>query len=453
MTDPTVRADALTPASPADPSRRGFLGAGGAAMAAAFAVPAIITACRAPEKVAGPMAPSQSRGRPIRVGVIGCGGRGAGAAMDALKASPDTRIVALGDAFRERVESTADGLAKAGDGRADVPASARFWGFDAYRKVLATDCDLVILATAPGFRPTHYAAAIDAGKHVFFEKPVAVDPAGVRTVLDASARAADRKLCVVAGTQRRHERCYLEAMRLVREGAIGRPVAARCYWNQGGLWHKDPDPALSEIENQVRNWLYFTWLSGDHIVEQHVHNIDVVNWAFGDAHPVRCVATGGRQVRTQPVFGAINDHFAVDFEYPGDRFAASMCRQQDGTDGRVEEIVHGTEGTLLASSGRAEIRGRVNWKFTGPNPNPYVQEHVDLQDAVRGNAPSLNEGRRIAESTMAAIMGRMAAYTGKDLAWDAALADPMDLVPKDPKPGPGVKESVAFPGQAAPVPA
>jgi predicted dehydrogenase len=154
-------------------------------------------------------------------------------------------------------------------------------------------------------------------------------------------------------------------------------------------------------------------------------------------------------VRTQPVFGAINDHFAIDFEYPGDRFAASMCRQQDGTDGRVEEIIYGTEGTLLTSSGRAECRGRVTWKFAGPNPNPYVQEHVDLQDAVRGNAPYLNEGRRIAESTMTAIMGRMAAYTGKDLAWDAALADPMDIVPKDPKPGPGVKESVAIPGQAA----
>ena len=429
-------------------SRRSFLGSGGALAAAALAAPAVITACRAVPSTAGAgLGPSASKGRALRVGVIGCGGRGGGAAMDALKASPDTRVVALGDVFPERVEAVAAGLAKADAVRGSVPASARFSGFDAYRKVLETDCDLVILATAPGFRPTHYAAAVDAGKHVFFEKPVAVDPSGVRTVLDASARAAARKLCVATGTQRRHERCYLEAMALVRSGAIGRPVAARCYWNQGGLWSKEPDPALSEMENQVRNWLYFTWLSGDHIVEQHVHNIDVVQWAFGDEHPLRAIAVGGRQVRTQPIYGAINDHFGVHLEYPGDRFAASMSRQQEGTDGRVEEVVYGTEGTLLTSSGRAEIRGRHPWTFAGDNPNPYVQEHVDLQEAVRGNAPYLNEGRRIAESTMAAIMGRMAAYTGKDLEWDAALNDPMDLVPKDPRPGPGVREAVAMPGQ------
>ena len=430
----------------ADTSRRSFLGTGGALAAAAFAAPIVLTRSRALAGVP-PMAPRESKGRALKVGVIGCGGRGGGAAMDALKASPDTRIVALGDVFEERVRGVAGGLAKAHADRAAVPESRQFHGFDAYRKVLATDCDIVILATAPGFRPTHYAAAIDAGKHVFFEKPVAVDPSGVRTVLEASARAADRKLCVVTGTQRRHERCYLEAMAMVQDGAIGRPVAAACYWNQGGLWHKDPDPRLSEMENQVRNWLYHTWLSGDHIVEQHVHNIDVVNWAMGGP-PVRCIATGGRQSRTEPIYGAINDHFSVHFEYEGDRLGASMCRQQEGTDGRVDEVVHGTEGTLLTSSGRAEIRGKVKWTFTGDNPNPYVQEHVDLQEAVRGNAPYINEGKRIAESTMTAILGRMAAYTGKDLSFAAALADPMDLVPKDPKPGPGVKQSVAIPGKA-----
>ena len=429
-----------------DASRRSFLGTGGALAAAAFAAPIVLTRSRA---LAAPpaMSPSESKGRELRVGVIGCGGRGTGAAFDALKASPNTRIVALGDAFEDRVKGAAAGLAKNGKGRGDVPASAQFHGFDAYRKVLATDCDVVILATAPGFRPTHFAAAIDAGKHVFFEKPVAVDPSGVRTVLDAAKRAEERKLCVVTGTQRRHERCYLEAMALVKDGAIGRPVAARCYWNQGGLWHKDPDPKLSELENQVRNWLYFTWLSGDHIVEQHVHNIDVVNWAFGGP-PVRCVAVGGRQSRTQPVYGAINDHFGVHFEYDGDRFGASMCRQEEGTDGRVDEIIYGTEGVLMTSSGRAEIRGKSSWAFAGENPNPYVVEHVHLQEAIRGNAPYLNEGKRIAESTMTAIMGRMAAYTGKDLSWEAAIADSMDLVPKDPKPGPGVKETVAIPGRA-----
>ncbi|MFM8640422.1 MAG: Gfo/Idh/MocA family protein, partial [Planctomycetota bacterium] len=385
---------------PADTSRRSFLGTGGVLAAAAIAAPIVLTRSRA-FAGAPPVAPRESKGRELRVGVIGCGGRGGGAAFDALKAGPNVRIVALGDVFEDRVRGVAAGLAKAQPDRGTVPESRQFHGFDAYRKVLATDCDIVVLATAPGFRPAHYAAAIDAGKHVFFEKPVAVDPSGVRTVLEASARAAERKLCVVTGTQRRHERCYLEAMALVQDGAIGRPIAAACYWNQGGLWHKDPDPKLSEMENQVRNWLYHTWLSGDHIVEQHVHNIDVVNWAMGGP-PVRCVATGGRQARTEPNYGAINDHFSVHYEYEGDRLCASMCRQQEGTDGRVDEVIHGTEGTLLTSSGRAEIRGRFRWTFAGDNPNPYVQEHVDLQEAVRGNAPYVNEGKRIAESTMTA---------------------------------------------------
>jgi predicted dehydrogenase len=428
-------------------NRRDFLAA------SALVVPTILAArcatARAPSDLA-PRQASESRGRPLRVGVIGCGGRGGGAAFDALRASPDTRLVALGDVFGDRVQGVAAGLAKEFGTRGEVPDSARFSGFDSYRMVLATDCDVVILTTAPGFRPAHFAAAVDAGKHVFFEKPVAVDPTGVRTVIEASERAAARKLCVVAGTQRRHERCYLQAMAMIRDGAIGQPVAARVYWNQGGLWSKEPDPARSDIENQVRNWLYHTWLSGDHVVEQHAHNIDVMNWAF-DALPVRCTATGGRQVRTQPVYGAINDHFSIHYVFDGgpagERLGASMCRQQDGTDGAVEEVIIGTEGTMRLSSGSARCTGRVKWAFEGPNPNPYLQEHIDLQEAIRGHAPYVNEGRRIAESTMTAIMGRMAAYTGKDLSWDVALNDPMDLVPKDPRPGPGPVERVAMPGQ------
>lgn len=441
MTDRAPKTGHVSP----DPTRRSFLGTGGALMAAAMAVPMVLTRCKSIAATVPSPSPSESKGKVIRVGVIGCGGRGTGAAFDAMKASPDTKIVALGDMFPDRVQSAAAGLAR--NPRGVVPSSSCFSGFDAYRKVLATDCDMVILATSPGFRPTHFAAAVDAGKHIFFEKPVAVDPSGIRTVLDASARAAERKLCIVTGTQRRHERCYIEAMAKIADGAIGRPIAARCYWNQGGLWHKEPDPKLSEIENQIRNWLYYTWLSGDHIVEQHVHNIDVVNWAMGGA-PLRCIATGGRQVRTEPAFGAINDHFAIHYEYADDRLGASMCRQQDNTDGKVEEIIYGTEGTMFTTSGSARCSGRNEWTFTGENPNPYVVEHIDLQEAVRGHAPYINEGKRIAESTMTAIMGRMSAYTGKDLEWGAALADPMDLVPKDPKPGPGVVQKVAMPGLA-----
>lgn len=431
----------------ADSSRRRFLGASGALVAGAIAVPTILTASRSFGQSAPAKAPIDSRGKPIRVGLVGCGGRGTGAALDALKASPDSTIVAVGDVFTDRMLSCAGALAQHGKGRGEVPSANQFAGFDACDKVLATDCDLVILATPPGFRPRQYAKAIAAGKHVFFEKPVAVDPSGVRMVIAASEEAATKKLCVVTGTQRRHQLCYLQAMAMLKDGAIGKPVAARCYWNQGGLWHKDPNPKLSEIENQIRNWLYYTWLSGDHICEQHVHNIDVMNWAMGD-HPTRAVAVGGRQVRTGPEFGTINDHFAVDFDYPGDRFGASMCRQEDGTDGRVDEIIYGTEGVLYTRPGFAEIKGAHPWKFTGDDNNPYVTEHVDLQDAVRGNAPYINEGKRVAESTMTAILGRMCAYTGKDLTWDAAIADPMNLVPEHPHAGAAPKSSVAMPGKA-----
>jgi len=429
-------------------SRRQFLGAGGAMIAGAIAVPTILASSRAMAAAPVQSAPRESRGKPIRVGLVGCGGRGTGAALDALKASPDTVIVAVGDVFNDRMLSCAGALAQHGKGRGEVPSSAQFTGFDACDRVLATDCDMVILATPPGFRPQQFAKAVAAGKHIFFEKPVAVDPSGIRTVMKAAEEAKARKLCVVAGTQRRHQNCYREAMAMVKDGAIGRPVAARCYWNQGGLWHKDPDPKLSEIENQIRNWLYYTWLSGDHIVEQHVHNIDVVNWAFA-AHPIRAVAVGGRQARTGREFGTIYDHFAVDFDYDDGRFGASMCRQQDGTDGRVDEVIYGTEGVLYTRPGFAEIKGSNAWRFSGEDNNPYVAEHVDLQEAVRGNAPYVNEGRQIAESTMSAILGRMCAYTGKDLSWEAALADPMDLVPANARPGPAPASSVPVPGQGA----
>jgi predicted dehydrogenase len=288
---------------------------------------------------------------------------------------------------------------------------------------------------------------VDAGKHIFFEKPVGVDPTGMRIVLQAAEKAAGGKQCVVTGTQRRHQRSYLEAMAKLQDGAIGRPVAARCYWNQGGLWNKEPDPSLSQIENQIRNWLYYTWLSGDHIVEQHVHNIDVMNWAM-DAHPVRAVAVGGRQSRTGHEFGTIFDHFAVDFDYPGERFGTSMCRQQDGTNERVDEVIYGTEGVLFLRPGFAEIKGSHPWRFGEVDNNPYLAEHIDLQEAVRGNAPYVNEGKRVAESTMSAIMGRMAAYTGKDWNWDAALADSMDLVPEHPVKGMAPKSTVPIPGRA-----
>ena len=363
----------------------------------------------------------------LTVGVIGCGGRGTGAARDALEASTDVRIVALGDVFPDRLEQSRSNLMQFDAARATVAESNCFSGFDAYRGVLSTDCDIVILATPPGFRPDHFVAAIAAGKHVFTEKPVAVDGTGIRKVLAAGEEADRKGLCVVAGTQRRHENSYLAAMAKLHGGAIGELVAGRCYWNMGGLWNVAPDPARSEMENQCRNWLYYPWLSGDHIVEQHVHNLDVINWAFG-AHPERVFGVGVRHARTGADYGVIYDHFGLEYGYPNGRFALSMCRQQNGTPGKVEEMVTGTQGQMLMRPGFARIENGEAWRYTGPNNNPYVTEHVDLQRAIRsGNR--LNETRAVAESTLTAIMGREAAYTGQEISWDQALNSKQDLMP------------------------
>ncbi len=393
--------------------RRSFLAAAGAAAVAPIALGGL----RRQDVV---------EQRWLKVGVVGCGGRGTGAAVNALEASEFVSIVALGDLFEDRVKSAQEGLSKRGE-RGTVPDDRLFVGFDAYKGVLATDCDIVILATPPGFRPGHFEAAVAAGKNVFMEKPVAVDPVGIRKVIAAARAADEKKLCVVSGTQRRHEQCYLEAMKRIHDGALGKLSAAKAYWNMGGLWVVEAQADRSDMENQVRNWLYYTWLSGDHITEQHVHNLDVVNWAF-QAVPERCVALGGRQARTDPKYGQIFDHFAVDYEYPEQRFALSMCRQQDGTDGRVQEQIFGSEGVAILSSGSASIDGVNEWKFKGPQRNPYVQEHIDLQEAIRTGKP-VNEGVRVAESTLTAIMGRMAAYTGKVVTWDEAMNSTLDLMP------------------------
>lgn len=366
----------------------------------------------------------------VRVGVIGCGGRGTGAAFNALEAHPSTRIVALADLFPDRLEGCRGHLTNSEDfaGRVDIGDRA-FTGFDAYTRLLALDgIDMVILATPPGFRPVHFRAAVEAGKHVFMEKPVAVDPAGVRTVIEAAEKARARKLSVVAGTQRRHETCYLEAMKRLRDGAIGEIHSANCAWNQGGLWVHERRPEYSDMEWQCRNWLYFCWLSGDHITEQHVHNLDVINWAFG-SHPVRAYGMGGRQVRTDAKYGDIYDHFAVEYEYPDGRRCLSFCRQQDGTDGRVEESVFGTNGTLTSRPGYAVIDGANPWRFAGRNGNPYADEHANLLASIRGDGPYFNEARQVAESTLTAIMGRMSSYTGKRVTWEQAINSRLDLSP------------------------
>lgn len=380
-----------------------------------------------------------------RVGLIGCGGRGTGAAVNSLEAAENTRIVALADVFSDRLEGCRNHLKSRGE-RGAVNEDHCFTGFDAYKQLLALkDVDLVLLATPPHFRPMHFEAAINAGKHVFMEKPVAVDGSGIRKVLAAGQMAKEKNLGVVAGTQRRHESCYLAAMEQLKDGAIGDVVTARCYWNQGGLWMNEPRSDWSDMEWQLRNWLYFTWLSGDHIVEQHVHNLDVVNWAFG-SHPTKAMGMGGRQVRTHPNYGNIFDHFAIEYEYPNDRWMLSMCRQIDGCAGRVEERFSGTKGLLRTHPGHAAIQGGNGWRFRGENKNPYVQEHVDLLASIEAGKP-LNEAQNVAEATLTAIMGRMSAYTGKEVTWEQALNSKLDLSPPAYEFGDLEVRPVAVPGK------
>ncbi len=364
----------------------------------------------------------------LNIGLIGCGGRGTGAAYNAMDASPEARVVAMADVFDDSLRNSRHNLAKRD--QCLVTDGDCYVGFDAYKKLMQRDdVDVVILATPPHFRPMHYAHAIEKGKHVFMEKPVAVDPAGIRLVMEASRRADENSLSVVAGTQRRHEQCYLDIMERIRSGEIGQPVAARCYWNMGGLWKRDRQPEWTDMEWQLRNWLYFAWLSGDHIVEQHVHNLDAVNWAIG-SHPVRCTAMGGRQSRIDEAYGHVFDHFAVDYEYADGVHAMSMCRQGDGCSSKVEEVVQGTKGRAVTSSGRARLEGGSDWIFTADNPNPYQVEHQALHESIRGDSTRLNEGHRIAESTMTAIMGRMAAYSGRDITWEEALNAELDMRPE-----------------------
>ena len=382
----------------------------------------------------------------IKVGIIGCGGRGTGAALDCLEADPAVEIVALGDLVPDRVARALKTLAGKFPGRVNVPADRQFTGFDNYRGICSLpDVNLVITAAPPGFRPIHLKAIVEAGKHVFMEKPVAVDPVGIRSVIASSELAARKNLAIVAGTQRRHQASYLELMKRVHDGQIGEIVAAQVYWNQDELWVRTREPNMTEMEWQCRNWLYFTWLSGDHIVEQHVHNLDVANWALR-AVPKNVTGMGGRQARVAPEFGNIYDHFAVELEYPNGVRVSSMCRQTKGAATRVEERIVGTRGIALSSG---EIRGEKPWKFEAKERNPYVLEHVDLIASIRRGSP-LNEGRRIAESTLTAIMGRMSAYTGRAMSWEWALqASTLDLSPAKYEFGPNPVDPVAIPGQAA----
>lgn len=361
----------------------------------------------------------------IKVGVIGCGGRGTGAIRNVLDAAPNVEIVTLGDMFKDRLDGCNGSLAGKNPGGA-VPADRCHTGFDAYKNVLASDINYVILATPPGFRPIHFKAAVDAGKNVFTEKPIAVDAPGVRMFLEANEKAKQKGQAVVCGLQRHHQLEYLETVKRIHDGMIGDVLTAQVYWNQGSIWVHPRQPGQSDMEYQLRNWYYFTWLCGDHICEQHVHNLDVANWVLR-SHPLAAYGIGGRQVRTGPDFGHIYDHFTVEYEYPNGVRVQSMCRQIDGTANRVTEYIQGTKGWSQPSS-NIKVGEQTVFRTPRGGTDPYVQEHSDNIHTIRAGKP-LNEGQYVAESTLTAILGRQSSYTGQRIEWDQMLNSKQDLTP------------------------
>lgn len=379
----------------------------------------------------------------IKVGLIGAGGRGSGAIRNNLEADAGAVVWAYGDVFKDRLDGSLSSLEKDLGKRVQVGERA-FSGFDAYQKVIDSGVDVVVIATPPGFRPIHFAYAIEKGKHVFMEKPVATDAWGCKVMREAAEKSRQKKLSVAAGTQRRHDVAYRECIKRIQDGQLGDVRALYAYWNQGGLWHVDRAQGMNDMEWQLRNWLYFTWTSGDHMVEQHVHNLDVCNWVMG-THPVKALSLAGRQVRTGGEFGHIFDHFATEFEYENGVRMLSMCRQIDGCSDRVTEFVACANGT---SNANTFLKGKTDWQFKGDRPNPYVLEHVNLYKSIRGG-DYLNEAMQVTESTMTAIMGRTSAYSGQEITWDQLLASEERLLPEKFAFGDLAVPPVAMPGKKA----
>lgn len=369
-------------------------------------------------------------GEVLKVGLIGCGGRGLGAAVQALTADPNTRLVALADAFADYVQRAVQTLGKSPVAdRVTVDADHQFSGFDAYRNLIASGVDVVLLATPPHFRPLHLKACVEAGKHVFAEKPVAVDAPGIRTVLAVCEEAKKKQLSIVSGLMYRYDRGVQELMKRIHDGAIGRIVAVQTTYNTGPPWfrNKARQPHWTEMEYQMRNWYPFTWLSGDHNVEQHVHSLDKSAWALLDRPPQRAWGSGGRQFRSEPAIGNIFDHHCVTYEYDDGVRVYSHCRRQAGCSNDVSDIILGTKGRCNVMKYR--IEGRTNWRYEGENPNRYVAEHEALFASIRNGLP-INNGLYMAYSTMWAIMGRMATYTGKTITWKQAIGSQEDLSPQ-----------------------
>lgn len=386
----------------------------------------------------------------IKIATIGTGGRGRGATAQSLNIE-GTKLVAVADAFRDNAQRAVNGLKNQFKDKVDVPDSRIFDGFDGYRAAIDA-ADVVLLTSTPGFRPEHFEYAVEQGKHVFMEKPVAVDAPGIRRVLAAAQKADEENLKVVCGLQRHYQNNYIETLNQLKTGLIGEITSAQVYWNSGGVWVRDRQPGMSEMEYQMRNWYYFNWLCGDHIVEQHVHNIDVMNW-FKGGPPVKAQGMGGRQIRVGEQFGEIFDHHYVEFTFADGSVMNSQCRHQKGTLNRVTEVIGCQNGRAMP--GRIlDAKGKTVWRFRGKNNDAYQTEHDVLYRHIREDKP-INNAYYTAASTMTAILGRMATYSGKELKYDEALEKGRSIMPKEygwdadpgPKPGADGLYPCAIPGK------
>ncbi len=438
-------------------NRRKFLGSTALAGIGLLGASALISGCKdvKDSKALGlpPILKGAPKGKKLRAGLIGAGNRGTGAALNFISSGPDLHIVAIADVFQDRVDSCRERFAKL---KMEIPAENCFTGFDAYKKLMAlADVDVVILATPPQFRPEHFKEAVLQNKHVFMEKPVAVDPVGIRSVIASSKKAAAIGLNVVTGTQRRHQEDYIETYKQVANGAIGKPVSARAFWNQNHVWFREREEGWDDMTYMVRNWNNFCWLCGDHILDTHVHNIDVINWFLGK-QPESAVGYGGRARR---LTGDQYDFFSIDFDYGDGVFSHSMCRQIDNCANGTGEFVMGTEGYTNCVNTIWNMDGSVKWKFeyakdenglemSMPKISPYIQEHMHLVHAIR-TGEYVNYGEITANSTLTAIMARTAAYTGRKVTWEEIFKSDMDLGPKEIKFGPvDMQFDVPIPGTA-----
>ena len=365
----------------------------------------------------------------LKVGLVGCGGRGTGAAVQALAADPDVELTAMGDVFSDRLEASFAAIMEEQPQKVKVDKSRKFVGFDAYKRVIESGVDMVILATPPAFRPEHLVAAVNAGKHIFCEKPVAVDAPGVRKVLDAVRKAKDKNLSLVSGFTFRYYAPKRAFFGKVLDGAIGEVKTVSSTRNGGELWYKPREAGWTDMEYQMRNWYYQNWLSGDYIVEMIVHSLDMMSWAMGDRMPVKATGSGGRQARVDPKYGNIYDHFAIEYEYANGARGFSFSRQQQGCSNRNTVEVAGAEGNGFVNAGRdVRLAGKTNWRYEGEDNDPYQTQHDELFASIRKGKP-MNDGERMANSTMLAILSRMVGYSGQTITWAEAINSNQTLGP------------------------